>query len=169
MNPNQNATDATVSAATRVHLALPVTDLESSLDFYRALLEREPVKVKTGYAKIVTSNPPLNLSLNLVAEPPARSHVQHFGLEVASTEAVVAHEEKMRRLGFTTANEEGVTCCFSVQDKVWVVDPDGHRWEVFVVLDDAEVHSAPEVRQGRLESAGPAGETSSPGARRCCG
>ena len=31
--------------------------------------------------------------------------------------------------------EEATACCYAVQDKVWAVDPDGHKWEVFVVLE----------------------------------
>jgi hypothetical protein len=26
-----------------------------------------------------------------------------------------------------------VDCCFALQDKVWITDPDGNRWEVFTV------------------------------------
>jgi hypothetical protein len=29
------------------------------------------------------------------------------------------------------------TCCYAVQDKVWVHDPDGAPWEVYTVLADA--------------------------------
>jgi hypothetical protein len=28
------------------------------------------------------------------------------------------------------------TCCYAVQDKTWVNDPDGNAWEAFVVLED---------------------------------
>jgi hypothetical protein len=27
-------------------------------------------------------------------------------------------------------------CCYAIQDKTWVTDPDGNEWEVFVVLED---------------------------------
>jgi hypothetical protein len=27
-------------------------------------------------------------------------------------------------------------CCYAIQDKTWVHDPDGNEWEVFVVLED---------------------------------
>jgi hypothetical protein len=33
-------------------------------------------------------------------------------------------------------DEMQTTCCYAVQDKTWVSDPDGNEWEVFVVLED---------------------------------
>ena len=33
--------------------------------------------------------------------------------------------------------QEQTTCCYAVQDKVWVTDPDGAPWEVYAVLADA--------------------------------
>ncbi|MGD1911760.1 MAG: glyoxalase/bleomycin resistance/dioxygenase family protein, partial [Rivularia sp. (in: cyanobacteria)] len=29
--------------------------------------------------------------------------------------------------------EKNTDCCYALQDKVWVTDPDGNKWEVFVV------------------------------------
>lgn len=26
-----------------------------------------------------------------------------------------------------------VDCCFALQDKTWITDPDGYRWEIFTV------------------------------------
>jgi hypothetical protein len=50
----------------------------------------------------------------------------------------------MMSSGFAARDEENVTCCYAVQDKVWFVDPDGHQWEVFVVTEaDSAVHSLP--------------------------
>jgi hypothetical protein len=33
--------------------------------------------------------------------------------------------------------QEATNCCYAVQDKVWVNDPDGAPWEVYTVLADA--------------------------------
>jgi len=154
--------------ATRMHVALPVADLEASVAFYQALLQREPSKVKEGYAKFEVASPPLNLSLNAVTEAPVPDAVRHFGIQVKSTDEVVAHHGRMRAAGFATMNEEGVTCCFAVQDKVWIVDPDGNRWEVFVVLDDtSEIHSAPQQREGRLPVEGAMADAKADAP--CCG
>lgn len=170
--PQRTHSAVDFETATRMHVALPVADLDASLAFYRALLQAEPTKVKEGYAKLEVASPPLNLSLNAVAEAPGLDPVRHFGIQVKSTAEVLAHHERMRAGGFTTMNEEGVTCCFAVQDKVWIVDPDGNRWEIFVVLDDgAEVHSAPQRREGRLPAEGAMADAvpaPSDGSR-CCG
>ncbi len=48
----------------KAHLALNVTDVESSVEFYKKMLGIDPCKVRTGYAKFDVSNPPLNLTLN---------------------------------------------------------------------------------------------------------
>jgi hypothetical protein len=38
-----------------------------------------------------------------------------------------------------TAVEDQVTCCYAVQDKVWVEGPGGEPWEIYTVLADAEM------------------------------
>ncbi len=128
----------------RVHVGLGVSNLEASLAFYRALFQQEPTKLREGYAKFEVLEPPVNLTINATSTKTGSRGPEHFGIQVKSTAEVVAHHARMRGAGFTTMSEEGVTCCFAVQDKVWAIDPDGHRWEVFVVLDaDASVHSLP--------------------------
>lgn len=132
------------STAARVHVALGVRDVPQSVAFYRSLFQMEPTKRREGYAKFEVQEPPLHLTLNATAQPVGSREPEHFGVQVKSTTEVIAHHARMRAAGFTTMSEEGVTCCFAVQDKVWIVDPDGHRWEVFVVLEaDAPVHSLP--------------------------
>lgn len=44
----------------------------------------------------------------------------------------------MSRVQLATAVEDNVTCCYALQDKVWVDDPDGAQWGVYTVLADAE-------------------------------
>ena len=95
----------------------------------------EPSKVRTGYAKFDVQNPPLNFTLNQAAfdGPGALSHL---GIQVAATEDVVALRDQWRSSGLTTREEMQTTCCYALQDKAWVHDPDGNEWEVFVVLKD---------------------------------
>ena len=121
----------------KAHVALNVGSVESSVGFYRKMLGIEPVKVRPGYAKFDVQNPPLNLSLN---ESPRRGPgaLSHMGLQVATTEDVQAIRDRWQSLGLRPRDEMQTNCCFALQDKAWVRDPDGNEWEVFTVLADIE-------------------------------
>lgn len=121
--------------ALKAHVALNVKDVKASLEFYRKLLGIEPSKVRTGYAKFDVQNPPLNLTLNqhLFNE---RGALSHLGIQVASTDDVLSVRENWIEAGLLTRDEMQTSCCYALQDKTWVRDPDGNEWEVFVVLED---------------------------------
>lgn len=123
---------------TRVHVALPVRDVDRSTEFYATLFGQRPTKTRPGYAKFEVAEPPVNLTLNQTdgATAPVNP-VSHFGIQVKDTDAVAATSARLKAAGLETRDEENVTCCYAVQDKVWVADPDGNPWEVFVVLDNA--------------------------------
>lgn len=123
----------------KVHVALNVKNLEESLKFYRALWGIEPSKVRIGYAKFDVAEPPVNLTLN--ENPTKLEHgsggVNHLGVQVGNTETVLEMRDRLIERGLPIALEETNTaCCYAVQDKVWVTDPNGYKWEVFVVLED---------------------------------
>lgn len=119
----------------KAHLALNVKDFTTSLEFYRKLLGIEPSKVRTGYAKFDVQNPPLNLTLNQHSFG-ERGALSHLGIQVASTDDVLAVREGWIETGLLTRDEMQTSCCYALQDKTWVRDPDGNEWEVFVVLED---------------------------------
>ena len=121
--------------ALKAHLALNVRDVEASTDFYRRMLGIEPVKVRAGYAKFDVQNPPLNLTLNHVSFK-ERGALSHLGIQLSSTDDVLAMREKWAKAGLSTRDEMQTNCCYAVQDKTWVRDPDGNEWEAFVVLED---------------------------------
>lgn len=127
----------TTTPSTRVHIGLPVTDLKYSLNFYRTLFAQEPTKTQDGYARFEIADPPLNLSLHVEEQPAgSRSSTSHFGIQVRSTESVLKRVAEFEHAGLTPRREDQVTCCYAVQDKAWVTDPDGNEWEVFAVTDD---------------------------------
>ena len=111
--------------------------MEASVAFYRRLFGIDPLKVRSGYAKFDVQNPPLNLSLNegLHSGPGTLSHM---GLQVASTEDVLAIWNRWESEGLRPRDEMQTSCCYALQDKAWVRDPDGNEWEVFTVLADVE-------------------------------
>lgn len=119
----------------KAHVAINVRNVGESIEFYKKMLGLEPVKVRTGYAKFDVQNPPLNLTLNEVAFQD-RGALSHLGLQVASSEEVLRMRENWIGAGLSTRDEMNTTCCYAVQDKTWVTDPDGNEWEVFVVLQD---------------------------------
>jgi catechol 2,3-dioxygenase-like lactoylglutathione lyase family enzyme len=119
----------------KAHLALNVNDVEASIGFYTKMLGIEPSKVRTGYAKFDVQSPPLNLTLNQVPFN-GRGALSHLGIQVNSTEDVFALKEQWEEQGLVTREEMQTTCCYALQDKAWVTDPDGNEWEVFTVLED---------------------------------
>ena len=132
----------------RIHMGLAVNNLARSVAFYETLLHQKPTKTRPHYAKFEVSEPPVNLSLNEVGGHTAPSNaVAHFGIQVKSTEDVKNVADRLARHGIATKVEKNVTCCYAVQDKLWATDPDGNKWEVFVVLnnDGTHHHSSPQV------------------------
>lgn len=120
-------------AVLKTHIALNVTNLENSVEFYRAMFGVEPVKYKADYAKFDISHPALNLTLNLASHVQSGGALSHLGIQVDSTPAVQSAIQRFTEAGLASFTEEDTDCCYAVQDKVWVTDPDGNRWEVFVV------------------------------------
>src|SRR6266446_10848389 len=127
--------------ALKAHLALRVRNVEHSIDFYRRMFGIEPSKVRTGYAKFDVHNPPLNFTLNQGSFA-NRGALSHLGIQVRSTADVLATRQKWSAAGLLTRDEMQSNCCYAMQDKTWVRDPDGNEWEVFVVLEDNLPESA---------------------------
>ena len=119
----------------KAHLAINVKDVETSIDFYKRMLGIEPSKVRTGYAKFDVQNPPLNLTLNQVPFD-GKGALSHLGIQVAGTGDVIALRDQWKERGLVPREEMQTTCCYALQDKAWVHDPDGNEWEVFTVLKD---------------------------------
>jgi catechol 2,3-dioxygenase-like lactoylglutathione lyase family enzyme len=120
----------------RVQLALRVADLDSSVEFYRRLFGVEPAKGRSGYANFAVTEPPLKLVL-IEGEAGQATVLDHLGIEVESTEQVRAAAAGLSGQGLGTAVEDATTCCYAVQDKVWVHGPGAEPWEVYTVLADA--------------------------------
>ena len=123
----------------RVQLALNVSDLDDAIAFYSKLFATAPAKVKPGYANFAITEPPLKLVLIEGHGEPGT--LNHLGVEVESTDEVGATQQRLSSTGLDTATEEGVTCCFAVQDKVWVDGPDQQPWEIYTVLADADTET----------------------------
>jgi catechol 2,3-dioxygenase-like lactoylglutathione lyase family enzyme len=119
----------------RMHVALNCTDLDKSLAFYKAFFGMEATKIKDNYAKFELDEPALHLSLNV---RPFEKHgvLNHLGFQVNDTEEVLAIGDRLRQCGLLLIDEMNTTCCYAVQDKVWVYDPDGNAWEIFYTKEE---------------------------------
>jgi catechol 2,3-dioxygenase-like lactoylglutathione lyase family enzyme len=120
----------------RVQLALRVSDLEASVGFYRSLFGVEPAKRRPGYANFAIAEPALKLVL-IEGEPDQPTVLDHLGVEVATTAEVRAATTRLSDEGLATAEENDTTCCYALQDKVWVHGPGREPWEVYTVKADA--------------------------------
>jgi catechol 2,3-dioxygenase-like lactoylglutathione lyase family enzyme len=131
----------------RVQLALNVNNLPSAIAFYSKLFGVEPSKIRDGYANFAIDEPPLKLVL--IENPGHGGSLNHLGVEVEKTQVVTSATQRLRDEGLLTDVEENTTCCFAVQDKVWVHGPDGEPWEIYTVLADADVmHPVPQATVG---------------------
>ncbi|HVV38130.1 MAG TPA: ArsI/CadI family heavy metal resistance metalloenzyme [Acidimicrobiales bacterium] len=108
----------------RVQLALNVSNIDEAVAFYSDLFKTEPNKVKPGYANFAVADPPLKLVL--IENAADAGSLNHLGIEVESVDDVPQGGER-------------TTCCYAVQDKVWVEGPDNRPWEIYAVVEDAEV------------------------------
>ncbi|MCW2634249.1 MAG: cadI [Blastococcus sp.] len=120
----------------RVQLALRVADLDAAVEFYSMLFGAVPAKRRPGYANFAIAEPPLKLVL-LEGEPGEATRMDHLGIEVPTTGEVTAATTRLAEAGLATRPEENTTCCYAVQDKVWVTGPGGEPWEVYTVTGDA--------------------------------
>ena len=121
----------------KTHISLNVSDVERSVEFYKKMFGLEPFKIKPDYAKFDVANPPLNLTMNQVNFEKGGS-LSHLGLQVESTDEVLEMTARWNENGLRTLEEMQTDCCYAMQDKTWVTDPDGNRWEVFVVFGNTE-------------------------------
>jgi catechol 2,3-dioxygenase-like lactoylglutathione lyase family enzyme len=126
----------------RVQLALNVSDLESAIAFYSKLFGADPAKRRPGYANFAIVDPPLKLVL--MENPGVSDRLNHLGVEVESSQQVQQAHDRLQQSGLSVDSEDQVTCCYAVQDKVWVQDPDGADWEIYVVLADSATFRDPQ-------------------------
>ena len=120
----------------RLQLALRVADLEGSIAFYSKLFGVEPAKRRPGYANFAVADPPLKLVL-IEGGPGTPTVLDHLGVEVATDAEVAAASTRLAGEGLATLEENDTSCCYAVQDKVWVHGPGGEPWEVYTVKGEA--------------------------------
>jgi catechol 2,3-dioxygenase-like lactoylglutathione lyase family enzyme len=124
-----------------VHISLNVRDLNQSVDFYRRFFG-DPSKLESDYAKFVTRDPEIHLALEPGREVSSQSGaLSHLGIRVTSTDEVERWKSGLLARGLAVEDEKRSECCYALQDKFWLTDPDGNRWEVYTVLQDVDTRA----------------------------
>lgn len=119
----------------RIQLALNVSNIDAAVDFYSKLFGTEPAKRRPGYANFAIAEPPLKLVL--MENPEAAGSLNHLGVEVDSSEQVFQASDRLQKIDLSVRTEAQTTCCYALQDKIWLKDPDGADWEIYKVLADS--------------------------------
>lgn len=121
----------------RMHVSLYVKDISKTVEFYESFFGQKVEKVMPGYAKFHLEQPSLIISF---VENASKIHSSfgHLGFQVESMEDLERRIQDITGKGFQTKQEIGTACCYAVQDKIWVSDPDGYKWEVYHFHEDVE-------------------------------
>jgi catechol 2,3-dioxygenase-like lactoylglutathione lyase family enzyme len=122
---------------TRFHLGLYAADLARSVRFYRALLGTEPARHAADLARFESDRPPLVVAL-YPGPQPAGGALNHAGLRLPDAASLVAVQRRLEEAGIATQRQEGVECCYALQTKFWVTDPDRVLWEVYTFEGDLD-------------------------------
>lgn len=130
-----NRTPAAATQVVKFHASLNVSDLDKSVRFYKALFGTAPVKHYPDYAKFEADVPPLVLSLK-PRRACAGGPLNHLGLRVVTPEQLAAIHDRLQAVGARIGRQDDVKCCYALQTKLWVTDPDETLWEVYVLHDD---------------------------------
>lgn len=120
------------------HISLNVSRIDATVGFYKQLFQREPVKVKPDYAKFELENPGLVISFVLSSD--VNSHFGHLGFRVSSEEELNQSKRALGNHLEIALEEHNTACCYARQEKFWVNDPDGYRWEVYHFVKDEETN-----------------------------
>lgn len=126
----------------KTHLNFATTDLAKSVDFYSTLLDTKPVKLLDDYALFITDDPGLELALDL-RERVGVSAEAHYGVFVDHVEDVERAIAHLERADLVSSIERDETCCYAKQTKVWAIDPDGRRWEIYTIHEDTTERNGP--------------------------
>jgi len=141
LSEDSNMTTPTADSSLKLHVSLDVANIEQSIRFYSTLFNMQPMKLRPGYAKFDADFPPVNLALQ------EKSHcclqgMSHMGIRVPEINQVMEVKQRLNAAGYKTEDEMQSSCCSALQDKVWVKDPTGFHWEIYVFKGDLPVEAS---------------------------
>lgn len=134
------------ATAARIHMSMFCHDLNETVAFYEVFFGQPATKRRADYAKFEVAEPPLNIAFSQDRQPePGVGPVNHLGIQLKSSDQILAARDRFKAAGFTVDEEIATACCYAVQTKIWVGDPDGNRWELFVTTQaDADEGCGPD-------------------------
>lgn len=147
----------------RVHISLNTRSVENSINFYSRLFGQAASKTRNGYANFRLDEPPIHLAL-VESEKPAGAGLSHLGIELPDADTLHRWRARLETSDVEFSVENQASCCYATADKLWLKDPDGYRWEVWVRTGEYNsmgfTRDFPEIKDGSRKPA-----TSSS----CCG
>jgi len=126
----------------RMHIHVGVDNLDESIRFYSALFGKQPMKIKTDYAKWLVDDPRINFAISVRA---GRKGVDHLGMQVDEEMELEELRARFQTADLAVYDEGETVCCYARSDKTWVKDPAGVAWEAYRTMDDAEFYSSPKA------------------------
>lgn len=121
----------------RIHIHIGVEKLGDSIEFYNALFDTKPVKIKDGYAKWMLDDPCINFAISTHA----KNGVDHLGLQVDEEHELGSIRERLKEADMSLFDEGKTVCCYARSDKSWVTDPAGIAWEAYKIMEDVQFFS----------------------------
>ena len=119
----------------RMHVSLYVSNIQKTVEFYDAFFGVKSNKIEKGYAKYILDQPSLIISF-IENKERVQANFGHLGFQVETREIMNKHLEAAKEKNIVSKEEIGTSCCYALQDKFWVNDPDGVQWEVYYFHED---------------------------------
>jgi catechol 2,3-dioxygenase-like lactoylglutathione lyase family enzyme len=148
----------------RMHVSLYVSNLAATVNFYNSFFGQQPDKIKTGYTKYILEKPSLIISF-VENQERVKANFGHLGFQIDTLEELNERLAVAKQKQLISKEEMGTNCCYAVQDKFWVIDPDGVQWEVYYFHADAEFNDPHYETQSAIACCTPKQETQKTG---CC-
>jgi len=112
----------------RMHVGLVVEDMVASIAFYTELFGVPPVLQQYDYAKWMLEDPRVNFSINSRGSTPGDIHL---GIQAEDDAELSELRYRWESIDGETQNKNALTCGYQTQNKTWICDPEGMRWEAF--------------------------------------
>ncbi len=130
----------------RVHISLHVGSIKRSARFYSTLFGHKASKSRAAYANFRLDQPPIHLAL-VEKESPQNTGISHLGIELPDAGALRDWRTRLEDSDIAFSVEGRARCCYATADKLWLEDPDGYRWEIWVRTGEFDGMGAVQVTQ----------------------